>query len=115
DWQGFKETVAKYSPNTVVFSDTGPHIRWVGNEKGIAGETNWNYLDTAGFTPGHGAPPTDTLTRGNENGKAWIPAECDVSIRPGWFYRAGEDDKVKSGKELFQLYLKSVGRGANLL
>jgi alpha-L-fucosidase len=38
-----------------------------------------------------------------------------VSIRPGWFYRAGEDDKVKSATELFQLYLKSTGRGANLL
>lgn len=115
DWSRFKETVKKLSPNTLVFSDVGPHIRWVGNEKGIAGETNWNNLDTAGFTPGLGAPSTDTLTIGNINGKAWIPAECDVSIRPGWFYHAAEDDKVKTPVALFQLYLKSVGRGANLL
>jgi len=115
DWDRFKKTVKAISPNTVIFSDVGPHIRWVGNEKGIAGETNWNYLDTAGFTPGERAPPTDTLNRGNINGKNWIPAECDVSIRPGWFYHKEEDEKVKTPEQLFQIYLKSVGRGANLL
>ena len=105
----------KLSPETVVFSDVGPNIRWVGNERGIAGTTNWNYLDTAGFTAGIGAPSTDTLNTGNKFGKAWIPAECDVSIRPGWFYHKEEDDKVKTPEKLFELYLKSVGRGANLL
>jgi alpha-L-fucosidase len=55
------------------------------------------------------------LNRGNVNGKNWIPAECDVSIRPGWFYHKEEDDRVKTPEQLFQLYLKSVGRGANLL
>jgi len=115
DWDRFKKTVRKLSPNTVIFSDVGPDIRWCGNEKGIAGKTNWNLLDTVGFTPGAGAPAVDILNRGNENGKNWIPAECDVSIRPGWFYHREEDDKVKTPEELFQLYLKSVGRGANLL
>jgi alpha-L-fucosidase len=115
DWDRFKKTVKTISPRTVVFSDVGPNIRWVGNEKGIAGITNWNYLDTIGFTPGLGAPSTDTLNTGNTFGKAWIPAECDVSIRPGWFYHAIEDDKVKNGDQLFDLYLKSVGRGSNLL
>jgi alpha-L-fucosidase len=84
-------------------------------ESGIAGVTNWNRLDTAGYTRGAGGPPTDSLNAGNLEGKYWIPAECDVSIRPGWFYHQQEDAKVKSGNELFQLYLKSVGRGANLL
>ncbi len=115
NWQLFRETVNKLSPNTVVFSDVGPHIRWVGNERGIAGETNWNNLDTAGYTPGLGAPSTDTLNKGNMNGKAWIPAECDVSIRPGWFWHENENSKVKNQNELFNLYLKSVGRGSNLL
>jgi len=72
-------------------------------------------LDTAGFKRGLGAPPTDSLNQGNYSGKQWIPAECDVSIRPGWFYHAAEDKKVKSSQKLFELYLKSVGRGANLL
>ena len=115
DWKRFKETVRKLSPKTVVFSDVGPDIRWCGNEKGIAGTTNWNTLNTDGFEPGAKAPSTDTLNAGNVNGQYWIPAECDVSIRPGWFYHKAEDDKVKSPEELFQLYLKSVGRGANLL
>ena len=55
------------------------------------------------------------MNRGNINGRNWIPAECDVSIRPGWFYHEEENDKVKSPEQLFQLYLKSVGRGSNLL
>jgi alpha-L-fucosidase len=54
-------------------------------KNGFAGKTNWNYLDTVGFTPGLGAPSTDILNTGNMFGKTWIPAECDVSIRPGWF------------------------------
>ena len=115
DWDRFKKTVKTLSPNTVVFSDVGPHIRWVGNENGIAGKTNWNYLDTVGFTPGAGAPSTDILNSGNMLGKAWIPAECDVSIRPGWFWHGNENDKVKTPEQLFDLFLKSVGRGANLL
>lgn len=115
NFKRFEQTMRKLSPNTVVFSDIGPDVRWVGNEKGIAGKTNWNLLDTAGFTRGQGAPPLDTLNQGNINGKNWIPAECDVSIRPGWFYHKEEDDKVKTGEQLFDLYLKSVGRGATFL
>lgn len=111
----FEHTMQNISPSTVIFSDIGPHIRWVGNERGIAGDPNWNYLDTAGFKRGQGGPPEDTLNHGNYNGHHWIPAECDVSIRPGWFYHAEEDTKVKTPEQLFDLYLKSVGRGANFL
>lgn len=115
DFKKFEKLIRRISPNTVIFSDIGPDIRWVGNERGIAGSTNWNLLDTAGFKRGLGAPPTDTLNRGNVYGKNWIPAECDVSIRPGWFYHASENDKVKTAEELMTLYLKSVGRGSSLL
>lgn len=115
DWNRFIKTVRTLSPNTVVFSDIGPDIRWVGNENGIAGKTNWNLLDTAGFKAGMGAPSTDTLNAGNKYGKNWIPAECDVSIRKGWFYHSTEDATIKTPEQLFELYLKSVGRGANLL
>lgn len=115
DFRRYENFVRKISPNTIVFSDIGPDCRWVGNENGIAGSTNWNYLDTAGFKRGNGAPPTDTLNSGNRFGRNWIPAECDVSIRPGWFYHSTEDAQVKTGEQLFQLYLKAAGRGANLL
>jgi len=115
DWHRFESTMRTIAPNTVVFSDIGPDIRWVGNESGIAGKTNWNLLDTAGFKRGEGSPPNDTLNQGNVYGKNWITAECDVSIRPGWFYHATEDDSVKTPERLFDLYLKSVGRGAAFL
>ena len=115
DFRRYENTIRKISPNAVVFSDIGPDVRWVGNENGFAGKTNWNYLDTAGYRRGNGSPSMKALNSGNENGRNWIPAECDVSIRPGWFYHKEEDSKVKTGEQLFDLYLKSVGRGANLL
>ena len=115
DFKRFQDSALAYQPHLMIFSDIGPHIRWIGNEKGIINETNWNLLDTAGFQRGEGGPPNDSLNRGNYNGKAWIPGEADVSIRKGWFYHAEEDKTVKSGKQLFELYLKNVGRGGNFL
>jgi alpha-L-fucosidase len=43
-----------------------------------------------------------------------MPAECDVSLRPGWFYHKAQDEGVKSPYTLLDLYYKSVGRGAAL-
>ena len=68
DWARFESTVRQLSPRTVIFSDVGPDIRWVGNENGIAGDPNWNFLNPDGFKRGIGAPPTDTLNHGNYNG-----------------------------------------------
>ncbi len=115
DFARFEKLVRKLSPNTIIFSDIGPDARWCGNEQGFAGKTNWDNLDTAGFKRGAGAPPQDTLNQGNKFGKNFIPAECDVSIRPGWFNHKKEDSLVKTPQQLFEIYLKSVGRGANLI
>ncbi len=115
EFRRFEDSAFKWQPQLVIFSDIGPGIRWCGNENGTINNTNWNLLDTAGFKRGHGSPPTDTLNSGNVNGRNWIPAEADVSIRPGWFYHAKEDSKVKSPETLFNLYLRSVGNGGNLL
>ena len=115
DFTRFKNAALKEQPQLVIFSDIGPHARWIGNENGIINETNWNLLDTAGFKRGEGAPANDTLNRGNYNGRNWIGAEADVSIRKGWFYHKEENNTVKSGATLFDLYLKSVGRGGNML
>ena len=113
DFNGFFETIRKYQPNAVIFSDAGPDIRWVGNEKGIAGETNWAMRDNEGSFPGFA--DEKALNVGDEDGASWIPAECDVSIRPGWFYHSTDDDKVKSVAQLMEIYYSSVGRNANLL
>lgn len=116
DFHRFEQIAAKLQPNAVIFSDIGPGCRWAGNEQGlILTETNWCTLDTAGFKRGDGGPPQDTLNQGNVNGRHWMPAECDVSIRPGWFYHADEDLKVKTPEQLFQIYQHSVGRNANLI
>jgi alpha-L-fucosidase len=115
DFHRFEKTAAQLQPNAVIFSDIGPGCRWAGNEQGTVGDPNWCTLDTASFARGLGAPPNDTLQHGNANGAHWIPAECDVSIRPGWFYHAEEDNKVKTPQQLWDIYLKSVGRGANLI
>jgi len=115
DWNLFHQTVYAHQPHAVIFSDVGPGCRWMGNEKGIAGETNWSKLNIKEFEPGLGAPPTDTLSRGNIQGEAWVPAETDVSIRPGWFYSPRTDDKVKTLDQLMDIYYTSVGRNSNLL
>lgn len=115
DWPLFRSVVYKNQPNAIIFSDIGPGTRWIGNESGFAGKTNWSTLNTDGFGLGHDAPKPSILNTGNENGKYWIPGEADVSIRPGWFYSPATDDKVKSLSQLLTIYYSSVGRNANLL
>ncbi|MEQ1645598.1 MAG: alpha-L-fucosidase [Pyrinomonadaceae bacterium] len=113
DFGGFFSTIKREQPDTIIFSDAGPDIRWVGNERGIAGETNWSNRDNEGSFPGFA--DEKALNTGDENGTSWIPAECDVSIRPGWFYHAEEDKKLKSVDQLMNIWLGSVGRNCNLL
>ena len=113
DFPLFNKTVRTYQPHALIFSDAGPDIRWVGNEKGFAGETNWNTINGNELFPAYDKPAH--LNVGDEHGTHWIPAECDVSIRPGWFYHKNEDTKVKTDKDLMNIWNKSVGRGSNLL
>jgi alpha-L-fucosidase len=115
DWPGFIQTVRQHAPNAVIFSDVGPDIRWVGNESGFAGNTNWSFLNTDGHEPGSNPPTIKELNEGDINGDKWIPAECDVSIRPGWFWRESENDKVKSVEQLMDIYYRSVGSNGALL
>ncbi len=115
DWPRYRELVRRLAPNTCVFSDVGPDVRWIGNEQGFAGTTNWGMLSTEGFTPGAGAPAQEVLNSGEENGTQWLPGECDVSIRPGWYYHAAQDGQVKSLEALLAIWYGSVGRNANLL
>ncbi|MFB2121585.1 alpha-L-fucosidase [Parapedobacter sp. 2B3] len=104
-------------PGAVIFSDIGPDTRWVGNEKGIAPETSWATFTPIGPGGGKAAPghvDDRFLGSGQRDGRHWIPAECDVPLRPGWFYHPEQDHQVKTPDQLFDLYLKSVGRGAAL-
>lgn len=100
-------------PQAVIFSDGGPGCRWVGNESGFAGATNWSFLRKGEVYPGY--PKNQELQYGHADGNQWVPAECDVSIRPGWFYHPEEDSRVKSVEQLTDLYYRSVGHNATML
>ena len=113
DWPNTFKIVRELQPDAVIFSDAGPDIRWVGNEQGWANETNWCLLRRDEAWPGW--PRYKELRSGHENGTHWVPAEVDVSIRPGWYYHSSEDNQVKSLKQLLDIYYHSVGRNANLL
>ncbi|MDR3010020.1 MAG: alpha-L-fucosidase [Sphingobacterium sp.] len=107
--------VRKLQPEAVIFSDIGPDMRWVGNEKGFAAETSWATFTPIGLNGKvavPGATESHNAETGDRNGKYWIPAECDVPQRPGWFYHEEQNSRVKTPDQLFEIYLKSVGRGA---
>jgi len=95
DWPRYYALVRELQPKALI-AICGPDIRWVGNESGVARE------DESSVQP-------------DANGQRWYPAECDVSIRPGWFYHAAEDGKVKTLEQLMEIYYQSVGRNSNLL
>jgi alpha-L-fucosidase len=114
DWENTMKIVRELQPGACMFSDAGPDVRWVGNEQGWAGETNWCTLNREDFAPGV-VSDLKFLQNGQEDGSHWVPAEVDVSIRPGWFYHTSEDDKVKPLDKLVDIYYNSVGRNASLL
>ena len=113
DWPTTWNLVRTLQPYACLFSDAGPDVRWVGNEHGVAGDPSWSTLNKDDFAPGRA--DVARLNHGDRHGSDWVPAECDVSIRPGWFYHASEDGKVKSAATLVDLYYTSVGRGGSLL
>jgi len=102
DWQSYYATIRKLEP-TALIAICGPDVRWVGNESGVARPGESSVKDAGSGQSSDAA------------GKVWYPAECDVSIRPGWFYHASQDDKVKSVEHLLDIYFKSVGRNSVLL
>jgi alpha-L-fucosidase len=131
DWEKTYEIVRRNQPDAVLFSDAGPDVRWVGNEKGIAGDPCWATINKDLMFPGIDkesfktrvnadmvaawGSPQELLNAGDRNGSSWLPAECDVSIRPGWFYHSNQDAKVRTPENLLDLYFKSIGRGASFL
>lgn len=103
DWQKYYKTVKKYQ-NDALIAITGPDIRWIGNEDGLGSETEWCAQN-----------PVPGVHNSAEGEKVWYPSECDVSIRPGWFYHQNQDTMIKSTNSLVDIYFRSVGRNSNLL
>ncbi|AEM69594.1 Alpha-L-fucosidase [Allomuricauda ruestringensis DSM 13258] len=113
DWERTTAMIRKLQPNAVIFGDNGPDVRWVGNEEGWANATNWNIMRKDEIYPGW--PRYVELRSGHEDGTHWLPAEADVSIRPGWYYHAAEDHQVKTLPHLLDIYYNAIGRNAALL
>jgi alpha-L-fucosidase len=107
--------VHKYQPDALIFSDVGPGVRWVGNEAGIASETNWNTIDTGGKYPGEtNKDYTKKLGTGEEDGPEWIPAEVNTTLLwpKAWYFHTGHQPRSLSN--LMDLYYTSIGRGSPL-
>jgi len=117
DWPRFWGHVRRLQPEAVMFSDAGPDVRWIGNERGVAGDTNWSTVDPVVVpVPGiSGDAVMRMLQDGDPAGTVWRPGETDVSIRPGWFYHPAEDARVKTVDQLVELFFTSVGRNSKLL
>ena len=113
DWPGTQTIVRELQPGAVMFSDAGPDVRWVGNERGMGSLTNWCLLKKDEMYPG--GDFAKILGEGHEDGNYWVPAEVDVSIRRGWFYHSSQDSLVRTPENLLELYYSSVGRNSNLL
>lgn len=113
DFDAWRRLIYRLQPNALIFSDAGPDIRWIGNERGYAGETCWSTINNDGIVIGKA--DMAYLNTGDPNGKRWLTGECDVSIRPGWFYHPHEDSLVKPPRQLVEIYYNSVGRNGVLL
>jgi alpha-L-fucosidase len=130
DWPSYYRVVRECQPKAVIFG-MGPDLRWVGTETGYGRETEWSVVPMEIREPMiKPAPSLDDLfipgdmtaddlgSRGKIAGAralAWYPAETDVSIRPGWFYHASQDEEVKTPEKLMDIYFSSVGRNGVLL
>lgn len=132
DYMRWYKVVRKLQPQAVI-SITGPDVRWVGNESGVGRKTEWSVIPMK--TPDQDVIVNDSQhsviykpfgdmvqqdlgsRRMIESAKAlvWYPAEADVSIRPGWFYHASQNSKVKTPRQLMHIYFTSVGRNGVLL
>lgn len=103
--------IHQLQPGAVIFSDAGPDTRWVGDEAGFASSTCWSLFNRSSAKIGDTDPQYSS--GGDPRGVDWVPAECDVSIRPGWFWHASE--LPKPAEALLDIYYKSVGRNCLLL
>ena len=135
DWDRYYAVIRKLQPNACI-SICGPDVRWCGNEAGDTRPSEWSVLPVGFADPDEVAENSQKTNstafrekkiketerdlgsreflRGN-TGLRWYPAETDTSIRPGWFYHAHEDEKVRSTETLLDLWYRTVGGNSTLL
>jgi alpha-L-fucosidase len=106
DWERIMAVVDRHQPRAMVFNMGRPTIRWAGNEDGVAEEPVRYVADGVSGSAFAGARSALGQAR-------YLPPECDVSLRAGWFWHA--DDRPKTLEHLLAIWYRSVGLGANLL
>ena len=104
------DAIRKAQGDIAIFSAEPTNVRWIGNEKGIAGDPVWQKVNPDKI---RNNPSNSYLNHGDPEGKQYSVGEADVSIRSGWFYH--DNQEPKSLRELMDIYFKSVGRGTPLL
>ncbi len=115
DWGLWASIIRENQPKACIFGSMGatPYVemRWVGNENGTAGKLHYASVNAHDLE----VEERNFLNSGRLGGDRYIPSECDVSIRPGWFYHASQDDQVKSVSRLNRLWFESIGRNSIML
>ncbi len=134
DWARYYETVRRLQLEACI-SICGPDVRWCGNEAGSTREAEWSVVPARLLGPAEpAAPPPEERRRrearpltlqdadlgsretlAGEPALVWYPAEVDTSIRPGWFWHASENGRVRPLTDLIRVYFGSVGGNATLL
>lgn len=113
--------VERLQPQAVAFQGPFGHpnlVRWVGNEEGLAPDPCWA---TAGETTQADGTKRISGLHGAPDAPYWCPGEADFTLRHngsfqgGWFWHAGEDERMFTVDELMHKYEASVGRNTNML
>ncbi|MBQ9661486.1 MAG: alpha-L-fucosidase [Bacteroidales bacterium] len=123
NYLAWKELIRTLAPDAVVFGKED--LRWCGNEAGQTREAEWNVIPYADdpATMNMFADLTDDDLGSRERLLSqkkpfWLhyqPAETDVSIRDGWFWRNDDEQSVRSADNVFDIWERSVGGNSILL
>lgn len=120
NYNAWRELIRTLAPKTNIFGRED--LRWCGNEGGHTRDSEWNVVpymanpDTLTWYSDMMADPLggrEQLCEGKY--LHYQPAETDVSIRDGWFWRDNTHQQTRTADNVFDMYERSVGGNAILL
>lgn len=120
NYNAWRELIRTLAPKVNIFGRED--LRWCGNEGGHTRDSEWNVVpymanpDTLTWYSDMMADPLggrEQLCEGKY--LHYQPAETDVSIRDGWFWRDNTHQQTRTADNVFDMYERSVGGNAILL